>query len=169
LVADGYRSQADLLTVACEAVLQRAFEESVPVILEGVHAHPELLERLPDDPRPIAVHTTLAVLKAKELKSRLKGRGKEVPARRAKRYLNKFEAIWSLQSFLLSEADRYDAAIIKNHDKEKAVQQVILQVVEELSRHFEGNPRDVFGAVVDRVGSEDEQESWQHAVDLLAS
>ena len=169
LVADGYRSQADLLTVACEAVLQRAFEESVPVILEGVHAHPELLERLPDDPRPIAVHTTLAVLKAKELKSRLKGRGKEVPARRAKRYLDKFEAIWSLQSFLLSEADRHDAAIIKNHDKEKAVQQVILQVVDELSRHFEGSPRDVFGAVVDRVGSEDEQESWQHAVDLLAS
>jgi 2-phosphoglycerate kinase len=168
LVADGFRSQSDLLAVACEAVLQRAFEESVPVILEGVHAHPELLERLPDDPKPIAVHTTLAVLKAKELKSRLKGRGKEVPARRAKRYLNKFDAIWSLQSFLLSEADRYDAAIITNHDKEKAVQQVILQVIVELSKHFDSSPREVFGAVVDRVGGEAEDDSWQQAVTRLA-
>ena len=49
------------------------------------------------------------------------------------------------------------------------MQQVILQVIDELSRHFEGSSREVFGVVVDRVGSEDEQESWQHAVDLLAS
>ncbi len=63
LVADGYRSQADLLAVPCEAVLQRAIEESVPMILEGVHAHPELMARLPEDSDAIMVHVTLAVLK----------------------------------------------------------------------------------------------------------
>jgi len=87
LVADGYRSQADLLAVPCEAVLQRAIEESVPIILEGVHAHPDLMDRLPDDTDAIVVHATLAVLKSKELKARLRGRGTEVPQRRAKRYI----------------------------------------------------------------------------------
>jgi 2-phosphoglycerate kinase len=91
LVADGYRSQADLLAVPCEAVLQRAIEEGVPIIVEGVHAHPDLIERLPSDTDAIVVHATLAVLKPKELKSRLRGRGVEVPQRRAKRYLGKFD------------------------------------------------------------------------------
>jgi 2-phosphoglycerate kinase len=169
LGADGYRSQADLLAVACEAVLQRAAEENVPVILEGVHAHPDLLERLPEEAEAIAVHVTLAVLRAKELKSRLRGRGEEVPQRRAKRYINKFEAVWSLQSFLLSEADRCDVPIITNHDKEKAIQEVVRQVIYELSRHFEGTPRDIYGSVVDIVKNETVDGAWQDAVPVLVA
>jgi len=168
IVADGYRSQADLLAVPCEAVLQRAVEESVPIILEGVHAHPGLMELLPADSDAIGVHVTLAVLNTKELKSRLRGRGVEVPQRRAKRYLNKFDAVWSLQSYLLSEADRCDVPIITNQDKEKAALQVILQVNYELSRHFRGSPRDIFGTVVDSVQDRAETEAWQDLVPLLS-
>jgi 2-phosphoglycerate kinase len=168
LVADGYRSQADLLAVPCEAVLQRAIEEGVPIIVEGVHAHPDLIERLPADTDAIVVHATLAVLKPKELKSRLRGRGVEVPQRRANRYLSKFDSIWSLQSFLLSEADRCDVPIITNHDREKAILQIILQVIDELSRHFEGTPRDVFGSVVDDVQHQVGTESWHQRVALLS-
>ncbi|NCF61849.1 MAG: AAA family ATPase [Gammaproteobacteria bacterium] len=164
LVADGYRSQADLLAVPCEAVLQRAEEESVPIILEGVHAHPNLMERGQTDSDAIMVHATLAVLKTKELKSRLRGRGVEVPLRRAKRYLNKIDAVWSLQSFLLSEADRFDVPIITNHDKDKAVLQIILQVNFELSRHFTGSPLDVFGSVVGTGNDSFEKEPWQKLV-----
>ena len=168
LVADGYRSQADLLAVPCEAVLNRAIEESVPIILEGVHVHPDLAERLPKDPDAIVVHATLAVLKPKELKSRLRGRGADVPQRRAKRYLNKFEAVWSLQSFLLSESDRCDVPIITNHDKDKAVNQIIIQVNYELSRHFQGSPEDVFGSDVSSALKHDEQEPWHQLVPLLS-
>ena len=164
LVADGYRSQADLLAVPCEAVLQRAEEESVPIILEGVHAHPNLMERCQKGSDAIMVHATLAVLKTKELKSRLRGRGVEVPLRRAKRYLNKIDAVWSLQTFLLSEADRFDVPIITNHDKDKAVLQIILQVNFELSRHFKGSPQDVFGSVVGTESESFETEPWQKLI-----
>jgi len=168
LVADGYRSQANLLAVPCEAVLQRAIEESVPIILEGVHAHPDILSRLPADSDAIVVHVTLAVLKPKELKSRLRGRGVEVPHRRAKRYLNKFAAVWSLQSFLLSEADRCDVPIITNNDREKAVQQVIVYAVQELARHFNGSPEQIFGSVVEKVREQAEQLPWNQVVSLLS-
>jgi len=164
LVADGYRSQADLLAVPCEAVLQRAEEESVPIILEGVHAHPNLMERSQTGSDAIMVHATLAVLKTKELKSRLRGRGVEVPLRRAKRYLNKIDAVWSLQTFLLSEADRFDVPIITNHDKDKAVLQIILQVNFELSRHFNGTPLDVFGSVAGTKSDNFETEPWQKLI-----
>ncbi|MBT8046810.1 MAG: AAA family ATPase [Xanthomonadales bacterium] len=167
LVADGYRTQTDLIAVPCEAVLQRAIEESVPLILEGVHAHPDLMSRIPAETDAILAHVTLAVLKPKELKSRLRGRGSQVPQRRAKRYLNKFDSVWSLQSFLLSEADRCDVPIITNNDKEKAVVQVILQVVHELTRHFDGGPENVFGPVVDEFQERAEHLEWNQLVPII--
>jgi 2-phosphoglycerate kinase len=108
------------------------------------------------------------VLKAKELKSRLRGRGVTVPQRRAKRYLKKFEAVWRLQSYLLSEADRCDVPIIPNYDKERAVLQVILQISHELSRHFDGTPTDVFGPVVEECGALARRLPWHEMVPHLS-
>ncbi len=167
LIAEGYRNQVELLAVTCEAVLQRAVDECVSIILEGVHVHPALLARAPKDADVIAVHVTLAVLKSKELKSRLRGRGLEVPHRRAKRYLNNFESIWSLQSYLLSEADRCDVPIIPNEDKDKSILQIIQQVNVELARHFKGTPEQIFGSVVGAVEERIETSSWHEIVPIL--
>ncbi len=164
LIADGYRSQVGLLQVACEAAVQRAVEESVPIILEGVHAHPDLLELGSKHPEALMVHVTLAVLRPKELKSRLRGRGKQVPHRRAKRYLNKFDAIWSLQSFLLSEADRCEVPIITNQEKERSILQIILQVNQELGRHFSGTPQEVFGDSAAQDEESGERKTWRQFV-----
>lgn len=167
LIAEGYRSQVELLAVPCEAVLQRAVEECVHIILEGVHVHPDLLARAPKESDVITVHVTLAVLRAKELKSRLRGRGAEVPHRRAKRYLNNFESVWSLQSYLLSEADRCEVAIITNDDKERAILQIIQQVNQELALHFTGTARQIYGDIVNDVGSRAETSSWRDVVLLI--
>jgi 2-phosphoglycerate kinase len=169
LIADGYRSQAEMLAVACEAVMQRAVEEGVPMILEGVHAFPELGERAPDKADAVMVHVTLAVLRPKDLKSRLRGRGELVPQRRAKRYLSKFDSIWSLQSFLMSEADRCDVPIIPNQDKDKAVQQVILHVIQELARQFDGAPDEVFGDAAGEMLDRGPEMPWRDLVTDLVS
>jgi 2-phosphoglycerate kinase len=169
LIADGYRSQVELLAVACEAVLQRAAEESVPIILEGVHAHPDLLQLMPQESNAIVVHVTLAVLRSKELKARLKGRGTLVPQRRAKRYLSKFDAIWTLQSFLLSEADRCEVPIITNQDKDRAILQIVQHVNRELSRHFRGTPASAFGEDTDELASSTANSSWRDFASGLAN
>ncbi len=167
LVAEGYQSQAELLTVPCEAILQRAIEESVPIIIEGVHVRPDLLERIPDDSDVIKVYVMLAVLSSKKLKTHLRGRGVEVPKRRADRYLDSFDSVWSLQSFLLSEADRYDVPIITAEDKKVSIYQVIQQVNLELSQHFHGAPKDVFGNVVDELNKNAESTDWHALVQVL--
>jgi 2-phosphoglycerate kinase len=167
LIAEGYQSQVELLAVPCEAVLQRAVEECIPIILEGVHAHPALLARAPKQSDVITVHVTLAVLKSKELKSRLRGRGVEVPHRRAKRYLNHIDSIWSLQSFLLSEADRCDVPIIPNDDKDKSILQIIQQVNVELARHFKGTTQQIFPGVAGEVIEQAETSAWREIVPLL--
>jgi len=169
LIADGYRSQVELLAVACEAVLQRAAEESVPIILEGVHAHPDLLKLAPSDSDAIVVHVTLAVLRPKELKARLRGRGTLVPQRRAKRYLNKFDSIWTLQSFLLSEADRCEVPIITNQDKDRAILQIVQHVNQELSKHFAGTPASAFGKELEELAGGDADAGWRKFVARLAA
>lgn len=145
LIADGYQSQAELVTVACDAVLDRARKERLSLILEGVHIQPSFGESLRDVDDAVVVPIELAVLKQKELRRRIKGRGVKAPQRRATRYLNSFDAIWRLQSFLLSEADRCDVPIVANLDMDRAIEAIILLIMTRLRRIYAGEPREVFG------------------------
>ncbi|MCH8276665.1 MAG: hypothetical protein IIA50_03880, partial [Bacteroidetes bacterium] len=76
----------------------------------------------------------LAVLKKKRLRKRLIGRGQQVSSRKTERYLENFDHIWSLQSFLLSEADRFNIPIIHNESEEETVRLVMQTISEYLAR-----------------------------------
>ena len=166
LLAKAFRMQADMLMLPCEAVLRRAIQERVSIILEGVHVLPSLMRQVPADSDAITVHVTLAILKSKQLKSRLKGRGKRAPGRKARHYLDNLGSIWGLQSLLLSEADQNDASIIPNTDRDLTVRQVTRTVNAELARCFDGDPERVLGKDFIRcAGSGD----WRECFDYLVA
>ena len=127
---NGYLTQAELLSVALEGEIQRALQERVSMILEGVHIHPELPRKIANVGDTIIVPLMTGVLNADELRTRFKGRSKTAPDRRSKRYLEEFDAIWDLQSFLLSEADRTGVSIIRNDDREAAIRQAMRVIIE---------------------------------------
>ncbi len=133
LLVNGYLSQADLLAVAIEAVIQRALRERVSLILEGVHIHPALVERLAKNDDAIVIPVMLGVLKRKQLQRRIRGRGSDAPQRRADRYLKHFDEIWRLQSYLLSEADRANIPIIVNSHRDKLFSEVMRLTIETLA------------------------------------
>jgi 2-phosphoglycerate kinase len=165
LVAEGYRTQAELLVVPCEGLIQRAEKEGVSVILEGVHVNPETFAALSKDREAIVVNVLLAVLKSKELKSRLQGRSSKEPRRTVEHYLEYFDSIWQLQSYLLSEADRCDVPIISNDDREKAKGEIIRAIHQVLARHFSGGPEEVFGP----VAAADCDNDWRQFLNRLAA
>lgn len=140
MLADGYLGQAEPVALSFEAVVHRALQERVSIILEGVHVHPAWLSRIPEETDAIVVPVMLAVLSRKQLKKRLKGRGRQAPDRRAERYLANFEAIWHLQSFLLSEADEAGVPIIFNEDQDSTVQQAMTAVLRVLAKTFHDVP-----------------------------
>ena len=140
----GYHRQAELVTVACEAVIQRAMREQTSVVLEGVHIRPSLLQGMSQEQHAVIVPIMLAVLKKEQLRQRIKGRGTKVILRRAKRYLRHFDAIWELQSMLLDEADANGVAIVANEDKDKAIREVMVTIIDKLESEFAGKPKDVF-------------------------
>ena len=144
MLVNGYRSQADLLAVAIEAVVQRALRERVSLIMEGVHIHPAMVEKLAIDSEAIVMPVMLGVLKRKQLQRRIRGRGTDVPQRRADRYLKHFDEIWRLQSYLLSEADRADIPIVVNSDRDKVFREIMRITIETLSEDFNNTPQTVF-------------------------
>ena len=144
LLVNGYRSQADLLAVAIEAVIQRALRERVSLILEGVHIHPAVLEKLAKTDDAIVMPVMLGVLKRKQLQRRIRGRGTDAPQRRGDRYLKHFDEIWRLQSYLLSEADQANIPIVINTDRDKVFREIMRITIETLAKDFDNTPQAVF-------------------------
>ena len=145
LLVNGYRSQADLLAVAIEAVIQRAMREQVSVILEGVHIHPAFMEKLKNNNDAIVIPIMLGVLKRKQLQRRIQGRGTAAPQRRGDRYLQHFDEIWRLQSHLLSEADHANIPIVANSQRDKVFREIMRITIEILAKDFNNTPQAVFG------------------------
>jgi 2-phosphoglycerate kinase len=144
LLINGYLSQADLLSVAIQAVIQRALRERVSLIVEGVHVHPAFVETLTGKNDAILMPIMLGMLKRKQLQRRIRGRGFNAPQRRADRYLEHFDEIWGLQSYLLSEADRVNIPIVINSDRDKVFREIMRITIETLARDFDNTPEAVF-------------------------
>ena len=145
LLINGYRSQADLLAVAIEAVIQRALREQVSLILEGVHIHPAFMEKLEKSDEAIVIPIMLGVLKRKQLQRRIHGRGTDAPQRRGDRYLKHFDEIWRLQSHLLSEADLANIPIVANSHRDKVFREIMRITIATLAKDFNNTPQAVFG------------------------
>jgi len=143
-LAAGYRAQAELLSVACEAVIKRSLNEHTSLIVEGVHVNHSLLAKLPKDTGAVVVPVMLAVLSPDRLRERIIGRGDQAGARRAERYLEHFDAIWRLQSILLSDADRWHLSIIPNNHREQVIRDVTRTIVDHLMIGFSATLDQVF-------------------------
>jgi 2-phosphoglycerate kinase len=167
LMVAGFLHQTELLSVACEAIINRAIHEKVSLIMEGVHIHPNLLKILEHNQVNFFSHSAhnndrshthasthnqsaiiapimLSVLKAGKLKEHIRGRGQDVPERRSKRYLKHFPEIWELQSHLMAEADRCNVPIVSNINRDKAIQEVMKTINGILYPHFSHNIDKVF-------------------------
>ncbi len=142
---DGFSMQSGLLSVGAEAVLNRALKERVSLILEGIHIMPTLLGKIPQSSDATVVMIMLAVLKQGQLKKQIRGRGDKVPGRRAKRYLQNFDQIWSIQSHLLSEADRCEVPIVVNDNKDRALREIMNIIVSQLAKQHTSTPKELFG------------------------
>ena len=146
LVVQGYRSQADLLSLAIEAVVDRATREQVSLVLEGVHVHPAFMEKLQTETDAVVIPVMLGLLKRKHLMQRIKARSNNVPDRGADHYLQYFDQIWRLQSYLLSEADRANIHIAVNENRDKVFSEIMRFTIATLAENFDSTPEKVFGA-----------------------
>ena len=141
---DGYRAQAELLKVPCEAVIRRSLREESSLILEGVHVDHDMVDMVPAESNAIVIPIMLAVLNRDRLRDRFRGRGEQVDQRRAERYLDHLESIWRLQSHLLSEADRRRIPIIVSINREQVIREAMNTIVSSFSAQLTVEPKVLF-------------------------
>ena len=146
IIVAGYRSQTELLMVSCEAVVQRAVRERVSMVLEGVHIDPAAVRRLMGGDDIVVVPVMLGIFKQGMLRKRIRGRGGKAPQRRSERYLKNFDAIWHLQSYLLSEADKEQISIVANEDRDSTVAEILGIIADTLSARLNPTLKQVFPA-----------------------
>ncbi len=145
VLEDGFRAQAELLSVPCEAVIRRSLREQSSLILEGVHVQHEMMEKIrAENDNAVFVHVMLAILNPNRFRERISRRGDHAIHRRAERYLENFDSIWRLQSFLLSEADRAGIPIILNHNKDQVISELMRTIVDHLATGSTVKPEAVF-------------------------
>jgi 2-phosphoglycerate kinase len=151
LLINGYCTQAELMSVAIKAVIQRTLRENVSLIIEGVHIHPAYIDNLveseseSESESTVVVPIMLGVIKRKKLHRRIIGRSTQVPQRRVEKYLKHFESIWGLQSYLLSEADKVNTTIIVNDSRDDVFREIMLTTIKKLAEDFDKTPAQVFG------------------------
>lgn len=135
-VIRGFLSQCEIVKQGLEATIYRAVKENHDLIIDGVHVLPTKLELNITSDQAIVIPLMLAVPHKKTLRKRLKHREKEQPERASSRYLKQLDQIWTLQSYLVMEAEEHRIPLIVNGDLEKALDEILMHVSNTISRHF---------------------------------
>jgi len=130
----GFREQATRICVGVRAIIRRAIEEGVSIILDGVHLVPGFFapEEFSDLARISWV--MLAVTDQASHRARFSLRESTAGARLAKRYLENFDAIRKIQDYVLAMARAQKTPIIENDDFELTLSQVITVISDEMMR-----------------------------------
>lgn len=115
-----FLDQVRHVSVAVEAVLERSVQENLSMILEGVHLVPGLYGRFARDPRLQFVHLVVHVQDEDEHRSRFTARGRGVAGRPGRRYLDNFETIRAIQSYLVQQAGVSATPCIENSNFDAA-------------------------------------------------
>jgi 2-phosphoglycerate kinase len=126
----GFAQQAESVGTGVSAIIDRACKEGTPMVLEGVHLVPGMLD---DELRErcVPVEAVLVVNDEELHRAHFSMRGGDRPA---DRYLRRFEQIRKLQDFLVDRAGSESVAVIEIVNIDQAVAKVMDLVLDAVSR-----------------------------------
>jgi 2-phosphoglycerate kinase len=125
-----FRDQVKHVSVAVRAALDRAVQEHLSMILEGVHLVPGLFTRFAADPRLQFLHLVVHVADENMHRSRFVERARGARERPGQRYLENFAAIRTIQSYLVERARAERLPIVENSNFDAAVHRVLGHVLD---------------------------------------
>ena len=125
-----FLEQVQHVAVAVEAVLERAVQENLSTILEGVHLMPGLFQRFACEPRLQFLHLVVHVADETAHRQRFVERSRGVAARPGRRYLEHFPAIRTIQGYLVEKAHTERLPCIENRDFDATVHATLGHVLD---------------------------------------
>ena len=116
--------------------IERAIQENVSLIIDGVHLIPDLLQLEPFEDRAIFIHTNLFLADEAQFRERYTLRGEEAEGRPSHRYLKHLNQIMTIQSHILQQGEAVGTPAYENNDFDETVQTVCLQIMDHLRENW---------------------------------
>jgi len=140
VVTRGFLSQFKIVKHGLEATIERAVKENHDLIIDGVHVLPWKLDLDITREQAIVIPLMLVVTNKKILGKRLQRREREQPERASTRYLKQLDQIWTLQSYLVTEAEEHKIPLIFNGKIEDAMDEILMHISATIQQHFLAKP-----------------------------
>ena len=128
----GFTEQVSKIAVGVNAIIDRAAEEKVSTLVEGVHVVPRLVAE-----NQRKVHEIIIIIVAKDYeahKARFYQRYEENPNRPAEKYLRRFNAIRGIQDYISELAYHYDIPVIDNVNLDQAVESTLEEITKKVQK-----------------------------------
>lgn len=125
-----FREQTQHVAVAVEAVLERAVQENLSMILEGVHLVPGLFKRFASNTTLQFLHIVVHVQDETMHRQRFVERGRGARERPGHRYLDNFDAIRTIQAHLVERAHAESVPVLENRDFDTTVHALLGHVLD---------------------------------------
>jgi len=128
----GFTEQVSKILLGIDAVINRAAEEKISTLIEGVHVIPK-----PAPERPKKVHEIVIIIAVKDYethKARFNQRYEENQDRPAEKYLCRFDAIRSIQGYISDIARDHDIPVIDNMNLDQTVDQALEAITEKVQK-----------------------------------
>ena len=124
-VIEAFVEQSRRIIVGVRAILDRAIQERLSLIVEGVHLVPGMLPLEEFQNRLHLVPVIVSTLKKKAHLSRFPAREEQSGQRSADRYRTYFSQIRTIQDYILEMADNHDIPIVESVDLEETLPEVL--------------------------------------------
>ena len=128
-----FEEQARQVAVGVRAMVERAINEHVSVVIEGIHLVPPLVPFADLEGAVSQIPLMLGTRDAEAHRSRFLSRGGR-GHRRAHRYLEHFHAIRLIHDLLLDRADAHDVPLIDTSREDEPARHAVQVVAEQLAR-----------------------------------
>jgi 2-phosphoglycerate kinase len=133
-VIEGFRDQAQIVSVGVRAMMDRAVAENANVIIDGVSIVPGLIDLEAYRDRAEVVFLLVATLDPESFRGRFQSRAKGEASRSPHRYIEHLDAILRIQEHLLEMADRFHVPIVDNQYFDRSVLSIIRYLIETLRK-----------------------------------
>ena len=130
----GFREQTSAVAVGIDALMARAADEGSDLIVEGVHVVPGFVDGTRFKGQAMVVPIVITTDDEEQHRSHFLMRAEEVRNRPSERYLDSFENIRKVQSYVKSLAGDHGVPVVVSRDIDVTIAEIIDLVVNQVTQ-----------------------------------
>ncbi|MBF0276378.1 MAG: hypothetical protein HQM13_01245 [SAR324 cluster bacterium] len=139
-VLAGFLQQSIKVNVGVQAVVERAINENINMIFEGVHLLPSLLQFENLSKKAYHIPVLISLSNPESHRSRFGLRQKAAASRKAERYQAHFDEIRQIHDHSVEIAGQHKVDVINNEDFDRSINQLLLMVLTNLQKQVASRP-----------------------------